>query len=109
MPQSLINDFFTVATPEQIAQQNQLAWAKLHNCKQAMVALQKVTAEQNAVCAIEKQHSDSASRSRKYRARLKAAKKPTMKQVRLYLLPLLPLMNHGTPAEASTSPPSFVV
>jgi len=68
MPQSSINDFFTVATPEQIAQQNQLAWAKLHNRNQAMLALQNVTTEQKAIHTIEKQRSDNACRSREYHA-----------------------------------------
>jgi len=89
MPQSSINDFFTVATPEQIAQQNQLAWAKLHNHNQAILALQNVTTEQKGIRTIEKQHSDSAHCSRDYRARLKAARKPTTKQVYPYLLLLL--------------------
>jgi len=100
MPQSSINDFFTVATPAQIAQQNQLAWVKLHNRNQVMLALQNVTMEQKAIRTIEKQRSDNARRSCEYHARLKAAGKPTMKQVCLYLLLLLfllllPFLNPG--------------
>ena len=60
MPQSFINAIFTVAMPEQISQQDQLAWAKLCNHKQVMVALRKVTAEQKAVHTIEKQHGNNA-------------------------------------------------
>ena len=92
MPQLSINDFFTVATPEQIAQQNQLAWAKLHNRNQAMLALQNIKTEQKAIRTIEKQRSDNARRSREYRARLKAARKPITKQVCPYLLLLLFLL-----------------
>jgi len=66
MPQSSINDFFTVAMPKQIAQQNQLAWAKLHNHNQVMPALQNVTTEQKAILTIEKQCSDNAHHSHEY-------------------------------------------
>jgi len=68
MPRSSINNFFTVAASKQIAQQNQLAWAKLHNHNLVMLALQNVKTEQKAIRTIEKQHSDNARRSREYRA-----------------------------------------
>jgi len=79
--------------PEQISQQDQLAWAKLCNHKQVMVALWKVTAEQKAVHTIEKQHSNNAHHSHAHCPQLKVPKKLTMKWVCLHLLILLFLMS----------------
>ena len=66
MPQSSINNFSTIPMPKQITQQSQMAWVKLRNHKYAMVALQKVTVGQKAMCTIEKQCTNNAHHSREY-------------------------------------------
>jgi len=87
--QTALTDFFTVATAEEIARNNEHRLATYRNDYQAKQAFKEVSAALSAEELAEKLRKNAARRARKYQARLKAANKGPHKQVSLLVLILL--------------------
>ena len=64
--QSVLTAFFAIATPEQIAQNNEREWAALRNDKKADQAFNTVSAAISAEKFAENRHKNDAKRAREY-------------------------------------------
>ena len=84
--QSSITSFFTPASPDQVAQNDQLEWGRQQSWNQATGALWRLCAEEKIELADEIQQSNAADWAHAYWAQCKAAGMNAKKQVNCYFL-----------------------
>lgn len=70
--QTDLHRFFAVATPEEIAQNDERDWALIHNEEKARQASARVSAALHAEKSTENRRKNDARQARKYRAHCKA-------------------------------------
>ena len=86
--QSVLTSFFAVATPEQIAQNNEREWAALRNDRKAQQAFKRVFSAMRDEKSAEDRRKNNAKRAREYRARHRVTKGQARKQVSRFCVPL---------------------
>lgn len=102
--QTILTAFFAIATPKQIARNNEREWAMLRNDKKPQQAFNKVSASMCAEKTAENRHKNDAKQAQEYRAQHRAAKKGSHKQVGRFCMHLQLLTMLYTDSTQATYP-----